>query len=268
MNRFRGVVTSLLIIAVASCALAHDTWLTPDRFVVERGSVVTLDLTSGMAFPALDTPIKPERIDSAQCRLAGHRFELKDYSSAPKSLEFKARLSYSGVATMWVELKPRALVLTTRLVKEYLDEIGAPDVIRQQWANAKRPRRWREVYTKHSKTFVRAGDVLSDRSWEEPVGMRLELVPEKDPTALRPGDELTVRVLKNGAPLQSLSVGIVREGDSKGRIQKTDAEGRVTFRLDREGRWLVRGTELRKASQAALDWESDFTTLTFRVASE
>jgi uncharacterized GH25 family protein len=268
MNRLRVSLTSFLIIALASFALAHDTWLIPDRFVVERDSTVTLDLTSGMAFPALDSSIKPERIDRALCRLAGHRFELTDYSSAPKSLLFKARLSESGVATMWVELKPRSLVLTTKLVKEYLDEIGAPDAIRQQWAKAKRPRRWREVYTKHSKTFVRAGEAQSDRSWAEPVGMQLEIVPKKDPTVLRVGDELAVQVLKNGAPLARVSVGIVSAGVAKGNIQKTDAEGRATFRLDRGGRWLVRVTELRKSSQAEFDWESDFTTLTFQVASE
>ncbi|MEK6285567.1 MAG: hypothetical protein AABO57_07490 [Acidobacteriota bacterium] len=51
MNRLKVSVTTLLIIALASCALAHDTWLIPDRFVVERDSVVTLDLTSGWPFP-------------------------------------------------------------------------------------------------------------------------------------------------------------------------------------------------------------------------
>lgn len=268
MNRLRVSVTSLLIIALASCALAHDTWLIPDRFAVERDSIVTLDLTSGMAFPALDTSIKPERVDRALCRLAGRKSELTDYSPAPKSLLFKARLSESGVATVWVELKPRSLELTARLVKEYLDEICAPDDIRQQWVNAKRPRRWREVYTKHSKTFVRAGQAQSDRSWAEPVGMKLEIVPDKDPTSLRVGDELAVRVLKNGAPLAGVSVGTVSAGDAKGKIQKTDAEGRATFRLDRRGHWLIRVTELRKSSQTGIDWESDFTTLTLHVDSK
>jgi uncharacterized GH25 family protein len=268
MNSLRVSVASSLIVALASCAFAHDTWLIPDRFVVERDSVVNLDLTSGMAFPALDTSIKPERIDRALCRLAGHSFELKEYSAASKSLLFKARLSESGIATMWVELKPKSLVLTTKLVNEYLDEIGASELIRQQWAKAKRPRRWREVYTKHSKTFVRVGEPQSDRSWAEPVGMRLEIVPEKDPTALRVGEELAVRVLKNGAPLPGFSVGIVSTNDAKGNIRKTDAEGRATFRLDRGGRWLVRVTELRKSTQAGIDWESDSTTLTFQVGSE
>jgi uncharacterized GH25 family protein len=267
MNGLRVSATSLLIMALASGAFAHDTWLIPDLFVVTRNSVVALELTSGMAFPALETAIKPERIDRALCRLAGHTFGLTDYLPQPKCLLFKARLAEPGIATIWVELKPKTLMLTTKLVKEYLDEIGAPDTIRQQWANANKPRRWREEYTKHSKTFVRVGE-SQDRSWAEPVGMGLEIVPEKDPTALRPGDDFAVRVLKNGAPLPNISVGIVNAKDAKGKIQRTDAEGRAMFRLDRGGRWLVRVTELRKSSQAGFDWESDFTTLTFQVGSE
>lgn len=267
MNRFKASVTSLLIIGFASVAIAHDTWLIPDRFVVEPDSVVNLDLTSGMAFPALDTSIKPERIDRALCRLAGHSVEFTDYSPAPKSLLFKARLSESGIATIWVEVKPKSLELTTKQVEEYLDEIGAPDVIRRQWANAKKLRRWREIYTKHSKTFVRAGKAQTDNSWAEPVGMQLEIVPENDPTTLSVGDKLAVRVMKNRAPLPGISVGLVSAGEFKRRIYKTDSEGRATLRLDREGRCLVRVTELRKSSRAGIDWESDFTTLTFHVGS-
>src|SRR6185295_6042623 len=187
---------------------------------------------------------------------------------APKSLLFKAQLSEPGIATMLVELKPRTLVLTPRLVKEYLDEIGAPDSIRQQWESAKKPRRWREQYTKHSKTFVRVGEPQSDRSWADPVGMQLEIVPEKDPTTLRPGDELTVLVLKNGVPLPGIAVGIVSAGDTKGKIHKTGADGRAMLRLDRGGRWLLRVTELRKSSKAGIDWESNFTTLTFQVGGQ
>lgn len=268
IGRMRLSAVSMLIAALCSCALGHDTWLIPDRFAVARDSVVNLDLTSGMAFPALETSIKPDRIDRALCRLAGRTFELKDYSPAPKSLLFKAQLSEPGIATMCVELKSRALVLTARLVNEYLDEIGAPDSIRQQWASAKKPRRWREEYTKHSKTFVRVGDPQSDRSWADPVGMQLEIVPEKDPTTLRPGDELALLVLKNGAPLAGIAVGIVSAGDAKGKIHKTGADGRAMLRLDRAGRWLVRVTELRKSSKAGIDWESDFTTLTFQVGGQ
>lgn len=266
-NYFRSVTSFLLLVFVAASALAHDTWLIPDRFAIEREASVFLDLTSGMAFPALETSIKPERIDRAVCRLSKHQFNIRDYSPAPNSLRFKAKLFEPGIATFFVELKPRALELTPSQVHEYLDEIGASESIRKLWASAKRPKRWREIYVKHSKTFVKVGQPQEDRSWAEPVGMFLEIIPEKDPTTLNVGDELPVRVLKGGTPVDGFPVGIVREGSRTGQIIKTDTQGRVTFRLDKSGRWLLRATELRKATKAGIEWESDFTTLTIQVGS-
>lgn len=265
INRLRTIAALIVSVILATAAIAHDTWLIPDRFLVEPNSSVLLDLTSGMAFPSLETSIKPERIDSAKCRLAGRTVALSDLTPGPKSLRFKARLSDVGMATLWIELKPRALELTPKQVQEYLDEIEAPLTVRQQWASAKGPRHWREVYTKHAKTFVQVGESQADSSWSEPVGMSLEIVPETDPTRLRSGDEFAFRVLENGAPLADFPIGFVPEESDKPQIRRTDKEGRVRYRLAMSGRWLLRGTKLRKATQPGVDWESDFTTLTVRV---
>lgn len=89
-------------------------------------------------------------------------------------------------------------------------------------------------------TFVRVGDPKADRSWAEPVGMGLEIVPETDPTTLHEGDELPVRVLKNGAPYPEFSLNAVAAGEAKGETRKTDSTGRVVFRLNKPGMALSR----------------------------
>jgi len=244
---------------------AHDTWLLAQRSEVQPGASATLDLTSGMAFPALDYAIKANRVARASVRLAGKTSPVKTRKSAAHSLRFSAPLPEPGIATICVELAPKMLELTPPKVKEYLDEIAASAEIRQAWETAAQPRHWREEYTKHAKTFVRVGQPSADRSWAEPAGMTLEIVPEKDPTALHSGDELPVRVLRQGKPFPSFPVGLVREGDPHDTVLRTDAEGRATFRLDRAGRWLLRGTDLRRSTKPSLEWESDFTTLTIQV---
>ena len=167
---------------LAISAFAHDTWLIPDRFQIAPGETVTLDLTSGMEFPKLDVGPKRERIQAVICRLAGRTFELKDFEAGPTSLRIKSVLSDPGVAALWVKSPPKEIELKPNQVQEYLDEIDAPAAVRQQWTGTKEPKRWRESYRKHSKTFVRVGDAKADTSWREPVGMFLEIVPEKDPT--------------------------------------------------------------------------------------
>lgn len=264
MKKFTILSALAFVIALATPVSAHDTWLIPDQFNVAPKSTVTLDMTSGMEFPKLDVGPKPERVESAKCRLAGKTFDITNKLAAPNSLQFKAELADVGVATFWVKLPPRAIELTPDQVKEYLDEVDAPEALRKQWAEMKE-QRWRESYTKHPKTFARVGQPESDRSWTEPVAMFLEIVPEKDPTALKAGDDFPVRVLKGGAPFAGFSLNAVSAGETKGETRKTDSNGRVTFRLGRDGRWLLRGTDIRKSSQPDTDWESDFATLTMEA---
>jgi uncharacterized GH25 family protein len=264
MKQTRSPAVLTLILLFAFVSSAHDTWLLARRASVPPGTVAWLDLTSGMTFPALDYAIKPERVNLARCRLNGKTLEVAR-SSAAKSLAFRVRLRDAGIATVWVELNPKSLELTPKQVEEYLDEINAPAQIRQSWMNAGGKKRWREIYTKHAKTFVKAGEAVADRSWVEPVGMALEIVPERNPTTIRAGDDFPVRVLRNGLPLPNFSLGIVGEGNSFSEFQKTDGEGRVTFRLARSGKWLLRGTELRQSNKPETEWESDFTTLTIEV---
>lgn len=251
-------------IGLTSSALAHDTWLIPDRFEVEPKTTVKLDLTSGMAFPALEVGPKRERIQSAQCRLNGRTFEISDISAGPQSLIFKTDLREPGIATLWVKLPPRSIELKEAEVQEYLDEIAAPENVRKQWAEMK-PKRWRELYTKHPKTFVRVGAAENDRSWSEPIGQEFEIVPDKDPTKLRVGELFGVRVLKGGQPHKDFALNAVAAGETKGETRKTDSEGRVVFSFDKAGSWLLRGTDVRKSTKSETDWESDFTTLTLSV---
>jgi uncharacterized GH25 family protein len=264
MSRLQAL-GALLVGCIAFPAAAHDTWLQPRRTAVLPGTIAQLDLTSGDKFATFDTAIKSDRVASARARLNGKTFDIRPGAPEKKSLELRVPLSDPGVATLWLSLAPQSIELNRKQVQHYLDEIDAPALLMQAWYTGKGAKPWREIYSKHAKTFVRVGRPKADRSWSEPVGIPLEIIPEIDPTALRAGDDFPVRVFRNGAPLADFSLGIVREGKTNSSFKKTDAAGRAVFRLPRAGKWLLRGTELRSSQKPAIDWESDFTTMLFAV---
>ena len=259
----------VLAVLVASCmgspAAAHDTWLQPRRTAVLPGTIAQLDLTSSDKFAVFDNAIKPDRIEAARARLNGKTFDIRPGGPEKKSLELRVALPEPGVATLWLSLAPQSIEMNRKQVQHYLDEIDAPPLLTQAWFAGKGAKPWREIYSKHAKTFVRVGRPKGDRSWSEQVGMALEIVPEKDPTTLRAGDEFPVSVFKNGTPLIDFSLGIMREGRTNRAFKKTDAAGRAVFKVARAGKWLLRGTELRSSNKPGIDWESDFTTLLFVV---
>jgi uncharacterized GH25 family protein len=263
-HRFSLFALFAILCAMTVPVLAHDTWLQPRRTAVLPGTIAQVDLAGGEKFAAHGTAIKPERIQSARFRLNGQVREIADRTPEKKSLELRAPLSDAGVAVLWVSLAPQPIELKPQQVKHYLDEIDAPAALRRLW-EAGKTKQWREIYTKHAKVFIRVGRPKADRSWGEPVGLALEIVPEKDPTLLSAGDDFSVRVLKNGVAFADFSLGIVREGGTNREFRKTDSAGRVVFRVPRSGKWLLRGTDLRTSTKPPANYESDFTTLMFEV---
>lgn len=262
----RSIASAVLALGTAMNVLGHDTWIAPDRFRLSAPGAVRISLTSGMAFPNLDTAIKPDRIDVASVRTARGVTELKSISSASQALELRTRLAAPGVAVFWVTLNPRPIELQADDVRHYLEEIGAPSAVQASWQMSE-SKRWREQYVKYAKTFVRVGSSPGRRHWAEPVGMRLELVPEQDPTRAKPGDRLTFLLLQDGKPLARQAAYLVREGQSEALKRTTDENGRISIVVPSPGRYMVRSTVLRESNQPETDWDSDFTTLTFSVPS-
>lgn len=264
MNPAKRSIGIALLAFTTSIGLAHDTWIVPNRFHLRAPGAVKISLTSGMAFPTLDTAIKPDRIAVASVRTARGVTDLKSISSADKALELRTRLAGSGVAVFWVALNPRPIELQPDDVQHYLEEIGAPPAVQASWQRSE-TKRWNERYVKHAKTFVRVGSSPGANHWADPVGMRLELVPEQDPTRAKPGDRLTFALLNAGKPLAGQAVYVVREGEAEALKRTTDGTGRISFVIPRSGKYMVRSTVLRESNEPETDWDSDFTTLTFNI---
>lgn len=255
----QGVLALLLVVSAVS-ARAHDTWIKPRAFRVAIGAPLVVDMTSGMGFPALDHAPEAERLATAKVRLQGRVHDIEGKARGAHALVLTARPSAAGIAAVYVSTRPNTLTLDEAHVAEYLEEIGADEEIGRVWRLREAPRTWRETYRKHAKCYVRLGDA-PDASWTEPVGLPLEIVPESDPSALRSGAELTLRVLKRGEPAVGFAVTAVTAGLPR-RLVRTGPDGRVKLRLERKGAWLVAGTDL---IQSGGSWESDFTTLTLDV---
>lgn len=261
----RGSILAASIAAILSAsgtAAAHDTWILPQRFEAQPGEVVTVEMTSGMEFPKNDQAVTPDRLERQAVRLAGSTAPLELAGSEDKHLALSAPLATTGIAALAVSSKPREIELKPKQVPEYLDEIGAGSELREQWTKLGRDR-FHETYRKHATSFVRVGDPGEDRSWADPQGLALEIVPLADPTRAAAG-AFPVRVLFDGAPLAGLRLGAVCEEGPAESHAMTDADGRAELALA-GGRCLLRGVYLRPSQGGPTEWVSDFATLTLAV---
>ena len=263
MKRERILVLAMVTLS-ASSAWAHDTWLLPRASHVTEGKRATVDLTSGMSFPDLESGIKSDRIAKGAWRIAGKKGKLDRWQEADSSLVAQLTPTASGTATLYLTLKPKGIDLDPEEIAHYFDEIGASEALRRDWESSPSPKGFHETYTKHAKSFLRVGDAGEDESCIRPVGLAIEFVPQRDPTALAVGDSLVVKVVKGGDDeMESFPVGMVCGATGASTMKRTNQNGLVAFPITDGGWWMVRATELRRKPDGT--FESDFSTMTFFV---
>ena len=261
---------SFIAVSLTLCAnaFAHDTWLSPSTYSAAPGQAITFDLTSGMEFPTLDSAVKPERVAKAGFRLGDETGELKEFAPAANALRFEHSFSSTGIATLWLQLSPKEIELSDEDVAHYLEEARASEEVQSAWAKQKGTgEKWKELYTKCAKTCVIVGDPAKSFSWKQPVGMALEFVPVTSPAELRVHAAAKFKLLRNGKPLGNAAVALHSEADAGPRFEKTDAEGVVTFQLEKTGPTLLATVHLRPPT-AGKPWQSEFSTLTFDVNAD
>jgi hypothetical protein len=107
----------------------------------------------------------------------------------------------------------------------------------------------------------------ADGHYSRRVGAALELIPEADPSRLRIGDRLPVRLLAGGEPAAGVEVDF-SQGDGAARAAgRTDAAGRVEIPITAGGQWRLHAVVRRRSAEPqAAEWERTSASLTFAVA--
>ncbi len=101
---------------------------------------------------------------------------------------------------------------------------------------------------------------IDKRAAVRPQGEGLEILPEGDPFALKPGDKLVVRVMQDGKPLAGAPVAY--RGQARGA---TDTEGRIAVRLRTAGTQLISTSVELPLSDGKADVEIRAATLQFEL---
>jgi len=278
-QRFASRLSVLCIFGMAavSTTRAHDTWLLPQRDRPAPGETVRVALGTGEAFPKSEVAAKPERVadwiavgPSGRAKLSGFKIETDDLTARSS---FEAAGAYVIAAT----LKPSFILIEAGDFEVYLEEEGATEALEQRHAAQQPSEPGREVYTKLAKTFVQVGEGGAREAVTQPIGHALEVVPLSNPLEWRVGDEVHVRVLLHGKPVEGLRVSALREGlppHTYVSSRTTDDDGQVSIRLPRAGLWMVRTHYIHRVPGLVFDdgtesipanWESYFASIAFRV---
>jgi hypothetical protein len=265
-------LTRFVLIALACGSLplragAHDFWLVPSSFRPDVGAAVSVALRVGDPFPTGE----PHPRDPAHERrfvVVGPGGESRVPGRPGADPAGAVGVDRPGTYVLGYWSRPTVVELAPERFAVYVASEELAESVRRLRAVPSDPDRpERDAFSRCAKAVIVAGDGPA-AGHDRLLGFPLELVPERNPAALAPGDELPVRLLYDGAPLPNTPVVAMPAGLPGRRTwTRTDSAGRARLRLDRSGPWLVRSIRLTPASDRTVaDWESLWASLTFEIA--
>ncbi len=279
--RTRFAAAVLAALTGAAIASAHDFWIIPNAFVVAPGSKLEVLGQTSVKFPTTVSAVTPDRIADARLIAANGEERIVGLSVAGKSLALTHRPSTAGQRVVAVSLVPRTSRTAPAALKRYIGLEGSPELAERYERDGafKGTDSLTQHTTKYAKTVVEIGSG-GPRAYTKVAGHALEFVPVTDPSLLKQGDTLTIRLLFRGQPLAgahfhagaappaALQDSTALRADWKDHSLVTDEKGIARVPIDHAGLWNLRTLH---AAPAATDggkgWEVAFATIVFQASA-
>jgi uncharacterized GH25 family protein len=220
-------------------AFAHNLWLNPGNHYPEVGETVDIEIGWGHKYleSRTDQEVKEETIkDISAVDPDGNIVELERKSPSL----FQLKIDKPGVYLVTAGIKPGIFTTTPE---------------GRKWANKKEVQHPLKctAYEIIAKTLIVAGK--NDRNLSTPTGQPIEVILLEDPSNLKIGDALPIKVLFEGKPLAGISLnakyaGYDKETSDDGHGHgpgekhypaetKTDDQGEATITPETSGHWII-----------------------------
>lgn len=215
-----------------STAFAHDAWIEKkgDEFVVLYGHGDKID------------PYDLKKIK-----------EVKAFDTARKEISVEVKAKGDGAV---VVPKGNAALITLYFDNGFWSK--TPD----GWKNKPKKEQPDAVESSHSVKYSKALTAWSDKL-SKPLGMKMEIVPLKNPLSLKAGDILPIKVFFDGKSMEGASVDI---GGYHKEDMKTDKNGMAEVKIQKAGSQIIAaGIKIPLKDNPDADILSISTNITFEV---
>jgi uncharacterized GH25 family protein len=273
-----------LALAAAAGARAHDLWIEPSSFTPEPGVRLAVRLFIGQLFAGDPFPRDPRlmlrfAVISGGGGSGGGESPIQGVPDTDPAGFLVA--GKPGLYELVYASGHAAVQLDAAKFEKYLSDEGLEAVSAERARTGRSGTPAKEIFSRCAKSLIVVGGDAGAGSQRllAPLGLVLELVPETNPYALAPGQELPLRLLYGGRPLRGAKVTALLKPRPERQAgpapparpprqvaARTDAQGRVRLPLAEPGIWLVKAVHMIAAPPGSgADWESFWASLTFAL---
>lgn len=270
----KKVLFCLSLLFVVPC-LAHEFWLSPNRFIFsQKGVQAEIQLFVGEDFEG--APWKGGIVEVAHYTQKGTKTQRKTLENLRiDSLKrsFLLELPEAGTQLLTLRSTTKLLELPAEQFNAYLEEDGLKEIIAYRQANGLSNSPGREIYERCAKLLLHVGATPARKSPKSlaltNAAMPLEILPLADPYALPQGQIATMefKILFEGKALAGQQIRFwQRIGEQLIKQEaESDASGRVSFAKVRcEGRIMISTVKMiAHDNPQEADWHSYWGSLVF-----
>ena len=263
----RTLLLTAAAVLIAWPAQAHDFWLQPRSFHLPGPGLAPTSMQIGHGDDRETWAVRPERI--VQFRALGPTgpVDLRPMVRAGAA-DQRVALTTPGLHVLAYESNAIPSTLPAKRFNDYLREEGLTPALQAREREGRAQTPGREIYSRRAKALVMVGAETRrpQPHVTAPVGLTLEIVPERDPYTLPSGEPLPVRVVYQGQPLPGALIKLtdLNRDEKPVEVLVTDRSGRASFRPRQDGDWLLTVVWTRPlVGDPRAEWETVFSSLTF-----
>jgi uncharacterized GH25 family protein len=262
-NRF-GLLVMAAVALTPPPLFAHDMWIEPTTFSPASGEIVGVRLRVGQDLLGDPLVLDPALVKQFVLEdAAGRKPVVRRDGGDPAGF---VRVAMPGLLVIGYRSNPSAIEVAADKFNQYLKEEGLDAVAALRAGRHETGAPAHELFARCAKSLVFSGSPTDAQS-DQRLGFTLELVAERNPYALRAGQDLPIRLTYEDRPLAgALVVAMNRLNPAEKLTARTDKDGRVRFVL-RPGRmWLVKAVHMVPAPAGSnAEWASFWASLTFEA---
>lgn len=270
--RLKTLAVMLYLLSVITPqAHAHDFWLAPDTYTVKPNKEIALSVMIGHPADRMEWPVAPHRIVAFRSigpnGVQDHQSSIMDAKqSGDIQLEFKDR----GLHILTIETTHALSTLDAKKFHDYLEEEGLTPIKVDRVLKGTTENPGTEVYSRRGKALIQVGKRgKADPAYlSKPVGLTLEIVPDKNPARVKAGELMKSTIYYRGKPVKGATIGLIDLKGDQGLvdIERSGSTGRVGFTRPEQGQWMLHAVwaaPLEGDSRA--NYDTVFSSLSFSL---
>ena len=260
------VISSSILLALAFASAAEECWLEPEKSRYATGEEIRIDFLTGENFVGGYWDGKQNKAAIVRWLSASGVNDLSKEVKPTRGNNVTLKPVQEGTQMVVMETNTLSREWGAGKFEPYLADNGLDGIVDARRNANVLSQPVRETYTRYAKLLVQTGEKTDD-TYKMKAGLRLEIIPEKNPYTLQTGDHLQCRVLYEGKPSPHTLVKVWSRLRRTTFLQNiyTEDDGTIIFPISTKGAWMVSTVKMVPGEKPGVGWHSLWGSLVFGI---